>query len=48
MCDGLIAATDCHAQARVGVLDSEIAYVDTGKGEPIVFLHGNPTSSYLL
>jgi len=24
-----------------------MAYVDTGVGDPIVFLHGNPTSSYL-
>lgn len=24
-----------------------MAYVDVGDGEPIVFLHGNPTSSYL-
>jgi len=24
-----------------------MAYVDTGAGDPIVFLHGNPTSSYL-
>src|SRR2546429_3460378 len=24
-----------------------ISYVDTGNGDPIVFLHGNPTSSYL-
>lgn len=24
-----------------------MAYIDIGKGEPIVFLHGNPTSSYL-
>jgi haloalkane dehalogenase len=29
------------------VLDSEMAYVDAGQGDPIVFLHGNPTSSYL-
>jgi len=29
------------------VLDSEMSYVDTGSGAPIVFLHGNPTSSYL-
>jgi haloalkane dehalogenase len=29
------------------VLDSEMSYVDTGEGDPIVFLHGNPTSSYL-
>jgi len=25
----------------------DMAYVDTGTGAPIVFLHGNPTSSYL-
>lgn len=25
----------------------EMAYVDEGEGQPIVFLHGNPTSSYL-
>jgi haloalkane dehalogenase len=24
-----------------------MAYVEVGKGDPIVFLHGNPTSSYL-
>jgi haloalkane dehalogenase len=29
------------------VLDTEMSYVDAGQGEPIVFLHGNPTSSYL-
>jgi haloalkane dehalogenase len=29
------------------VLDSTIHYVEGGQGDPIVFLHGNPTSSYL-
>ncbi len=29
------------------VLDTTMAYVDVGQGDPIVFLHGNPTSSYL-
>ena len=24
-----------------------MAYIETGEGDPIVFLHGNPTSSYL-
>ena len=24
-----------------------MAYVDVGEGDPIVFLHGNPTPSYL-
>ena len=32
---------------RVGVLDAEMSYVEVGSGDPIVFLHGNPTSSYL-
>src|SRR5258708_6590635 len=31
---------------RIKVLDTEISYVDTGSGEPVVFLHGNPTWSY--
>jgi len=29
------------------VLGLDMAYVEKGKGDPIVFLHGNPTSSYL-
>jgi haloalkane dehalogenase len=32
---------------RVAVLDTDMAYVDTGRGNPVVFLHGNPTSSFL-
>ncbi len=42
-----ISAADPYARKRVAVLDSEIAYVETGAGRPVVFLHGNPTSSYL-
>jgi haloalkane dehalogenase len=42
-----ISSADPHPRRRVRVLDSEISYVDTGRGDPIVFLHGNPTSSYL-
>jgi haloalkane dehalogenase len=42
-----IRADDPHRRRRVEVLDSEISYVDVGQGDPIVFLHGNPTSSYL-
>lgn len=38
---------DPHPRRRVGVLDTEMSYVDTGAGEPVVFLHGNPTYSYL-
>ncbi len=29
------------------VLGSRMHYVDEGEGDPVVFLHGNPTSSYL-
>jgi haloalkane dehalogenase len=29
------------------VLGKQIAYVDVGEGDPVVLLHGNPTSSYL-
>jgi haloalkane dehalogenase len=32
---------------RVEVLGSRMAYVEMGAGRPIVFQHGNPTSSYL-
>lgn len=42
-----ISAEDPHPRHRVAVLDTEVSYVDTGRGDPIVFLHGNPTSSYL-
>jgi haloalkane dehalogenase len=33
--------------ARVGVLGSWMRYVDVGDGPPVLFLHGNPTSSFL-
>jgi haloalkane dehalogenase len=42
-----LSAADPHPRKRVRVLDTEMAYVDTGTGDPVVFLHGNPTSSYL-
>ena len=32
---------------RVEAAGHEMAYVEMGAGDPIVFLHGNPTSSYL-
>ena len=42
-----ISAEDNNPRRRLSVLDTEINFVDTGDGRPIVFLHGNPTSSYL-
>jgi haloalkane dehalogenase len=43
----LASAGDRYARRRIRVLDTEMAYVDTGRGPGIVFLHGNPTSSFL-
>ena len=37
---------DHIARRRVKELDTEISYIDTGSGDPVVFLHGNPTWSY--
>ena len=31
----------------VDVLGSAMHYVESGSGDPILFVHGNPTSSYL-
>jgi len=43
----LINPTDILPRSRMSVLDTEMSYVALGTGDPIVFLHGNPTSSYL-
>lgn len=32
---------------RIEVAGLELAYVDEGSGDPVLFLHGNPTSAYL-
>jgi haloalkane dehalogenase len=42
-----ISGADLYERRRVPLLDSHMAYVEVGVGSPIVFLHGNPTSSYL-
>jgi len=41
------SSLDSHPRQRRRILDAEMCYVDTGHGDPAVFLHGNPTSSYL-
>jgi haloalkane dehalogenase len=43
----MISATFPYQKQRQRILDREMAYVDVGEGDPIVLLHGNPTSSYL-
>lgn len=36
-----------HPKKTLRVLGKTMAYVEMGSGDPIVFQHGNPTSSYL-
>jgi haloalkane dehalogenase len=43
----LIPASFRYQKQRRQVLGSKMAYVEVGEGDPIVLLHGNPTSSYL-
>lgn len=47
MSDPAISPDDPFERKRIPILDSEMAYIDEGEGDPVVFLHGNPTSSYL-
>jgi haloalkane dehalogenase len=42
-----ISTEDSSYRKRVSIGDTNMAYVDVGEGDPIVFLHGNPTPSYL-
>lgn len=42
-----ISTEDISYRKYAFVLDTWMAYVDVGHGDPIVFLHGNPTPSYL-
>jgi haloalkane dehalogenase len=43
----MISAVVQYPKQRRQVLGSQMAYVEAGQGDPIVLLHGNPTSSYL-
>ena len=43
----VISAAFPYQKYRQRVLSREMAYVEVGRGDPIVLLHGNPTSSYL-
>ena len=43
----MINGTFPYEKKRMKVMGLEMAYVEEGSGDPIVFLHGNPTSSYL-
>lgn len=36
-----------YSISQVDVLNSTMSYIDEGEGNPVLFIHGNPTSSYL-
>ncbi|GHO59901.1 haloalkane dehalogenase [Ktedonobacter robiniae] len=42
----MISAAFPYQKKQQQILGLEMAYVEEGQGDPIVFLHGNPTSSY--
>lgn len=43
----MISTEPRYEKKKIVVQDREMAVIDEGSGDPIVFLHGNPTSSYL-
>ncbi len=43
----MTSAEERYEKKRATVLGRSMAYIEVGTGDPIVFLHGNPTSSYL-
>lgn len=43
----MISAEFPYEKQRMSVLGQSMAYVEIGSGDPILFLHGNPSSSYL-
>ena len=47
MSNASISPADPHPRKRLDTAGVAMAYVDVGRGDPIVFLHGNPTSSRL-
>ena len=43
----MVSTDSRYEKKRIEVLGHTMASVEVGEGDPIVFLHGNPTSSYL-
>ena len=43
----MTSSSSLYDKKYIDVLGRRMAYVEAGQGDPIVFLHGNPTSSYL-
>ncbi len=43
----MISPAQRYEKKRIKVNGKSMAYAEAGEGDPIIFLHGNPTSSYL-
>jgi haloalkane dehalogenase len=43
----MISDNASYIKKRTNIFGYNMSYVDEGTGDPIIFLHGNPTSSYL-
>ncbi len=43
----MISPVQRYEKKRIEVNGVSMAYAEVGEGDPIIFLHGNPTSSYL-
>jgi haloalkane dehalogenase len=43
----MISAEEWYTKKKANILEYTMSFVDEGAGDPIVLLHGNPTSSYL-
>ena len=42
-----ISADFPYESHYIEVAGAKVHYIEKGQGDPILFLHGNPTSSYL-
>ena len=43
----MILADERYTKKKANIMEYTMSFVDEGVGDPIVLLHGNPTSSYL-
>ena len=43
----LVKETEIMSKNYKEILGKKMAYLDSGEGQSIVFLHGNPASSFL-
>src|SRR5262249_687731 len=47
MSEETVSSTDPHPRHRLELMGTWMSYADAGAGDPMLFPHGNPTSSYL-